>query len=442
MDTIAGGNAIPTDGRLGAYLDIPQFSEVDTEAKLRNIIRHRLGTYINLDQSFSNLTGGSSGNLSQCDISVQEHQHELSTQRRFDGEMTSSDSARNMAGKERGRGRRPSLKESEMYTCPRRASSNNWVTPFKFSKEELSAFLPRRSFFSCHDKALKDAGYDTDPSTKKQEVKEVRQQNKRELKDVRRDSVVSERKASVISKCEEMEKLLPEIVISRSEDGQDREVRDGSRPNSPATNDGKAKHVSSKTKLARKKMEDDFNKNAHKAVTEYLRHVKENPAEYIDQIKRLEANSIETKPVEKLIKTAMIYQRGQHGQARSSLVVRASHDLTLRYTDPGQWQNANKERNQTFAIGKKESSLAKPGQDGDKESKPEIDEGKTELDKCRYKAEKWMKTVPMVQQLRARQMALEEVGEEDGEVSQWWDSLRTCNYLRRFVITDAAGHSK
>ncbi|XP_046564901.1 uncharacterized protein LOC124273672 [Haliotis rubra] len=439
MDTIADRTAISTNGRLGAYLDVPQLLEVDTETKLRNIIRHRLGKCINLDQSVSDLTGGSTGNVSPCELCVQERLSEASTHGRFDGEMTLPDSARNMACRGRGRGRRQSLKESEMYTCPRRSSNNNWDASFKFTKEELSAFLPRRSFFNCHDKALKDAGYDTGTSSKKQEPK---RQTKSDLKDIRRDSVVSERKVSVISKCDESEILLPEIVITQTEDGQDKQIHDGSRPNSPATNDGKGRPLPSKTKLARRKMEDDFNKNAHKAVTEYLRHVKENPAEYIDQIRRLEAASVETKPVERLIKTAMIYQRGQHGQSRSSLVVRASHDLTLRYTDPGQWQTANKERNQAFTFGKKESSLAKPGQDGDKESKPETDEGKTELDRCRFKAEKWMKTVPMFQQLRARQMALEEVGEEDGEVSQWWEFLRTCNYLRRYDIPDTEGQHK
>ncbi|XP_067682098.1 uncharacterized protein [Haliotis asinina] len=439
MDTIADRTAASTNGRLGAYLDVPQLLEVDTETKLRNIMRHRLVTSkcVNLDQSFSDLTGGPTGNGSPCEYCVQDRLPDPSVHGRLEGEMTLRDTAGSMACRGRGRGRRQSLKESEMYTCPRRSSSNNWDASFKFTKEELSAFLPRRSFFSCHDKALKDAGYDTS-TTKKQESK----RHTKSDQDARRESVVNERKVSVISKGDESEMLLPEIVVTQTEDGQDKQIRDGSRPNSPAMNDSKGRHLSSKTKVARKKMEDDFNKNAHKAVTEYLRHVKENPAEYIDQIRRLEAASIETKPVERLIKTAMIYQRGQHGQSRSSLVVRASHDLTLRYTDPGQWQSINKERNQAFTFGKKDSSLAKPGQDGDKESKPETDEGKTELDKCRYKAEKWMKTVPMCQQLRARQMALEEVGEEDGEVSQWWEFLRTCNYLRKCDIADTEGQAK
>jgi hypothetical protein len=56
---------------------------------------------------------------------------------------------------------------------------------------------------------------------------------------------------------------------------------------------------------------------------------------------------------------------------------------------------------------------------------------KTEYEKMKIKLDKWLKTVTAAQLLKAKELSLKELGEEDKLQSQWWSTLQPCRYLRQ-----------
>ena len=280
--------------------------------------------------------------------------------------------------------------------------SQPWET--KLTKKELDALLPRKSFFSCHDKALRDAGYIPEEIEKRNlERKEKRKIFRDKLFKTRcGQNNIDNNNATFLHK-DPNDTLL------------DSDVKDKTTPRA------RNKH-------------DDLPKVEHKALTEYLRYVKENTNEYLEYLSRIRKTSCEDWVVRNLIKTAMVFQKGHHGVPYTTPTVRASHTLSPRFADPGLWQQLNKELTSRRLI-TMDSSISKLSIEKEKDTKLDSDDQKTDYEKVLSRAEKWAKTVSTAQFLRARQEALKEVEEEDTDVTKWWINMKKCNYIRNNTST-------
>ena len=357
-------------------------------------------------------------------------------------------------------GRTSLLKESNK---PRRSQSalerpkskarGSFSDPFKFTKQELEWYLPRKSFFDCHDKALKEAGVETAVTSSRREQMKQRVtekiQRERELREKRKElenpkpeeikpeasaamedshvgieDIGSEREAdakSEIDKCEADDDVviakLQEVQTSMSKPTQTRKT--------------------SKHKKKQHDYDEDDVRVDHQPLLQYLRYVQDHPEEFHAHRKQLiQQEHVGSRASPWIVRLAEINERRNVSTAQclvsKSVVLDAARDIRPRTTDPGQWTMSQKERallgNMTPG---KVNAFTAVKQDLPTHDSQNQDDGKSDFEKEKVKLEKWLKTVTTAGLIKAKELALRELGEEDTYQTRWWSSLQTCSYLRQ-----------
>ncbi|XP_033735350.1 uncharacterized protein LOC117323926 [Pecten maximus] len=320
------------------------------------------------------------------------------------------------------------------------------VPNLRVTKAELEYYLPKRSFFSCHDKALKDAGYgpaktprqtrmieawakqtecktngDRVPTPQDTENTLDRDNQLTAVGDLvdKGDDAFQRHPSESLSEVGNKESV--HSVVSQLHDQKlSRQVSNISiRSNAPLT------RKLSKLSRRRGDYDEDEIRVDFQPLFLYLKYINENQDEYLHQHKQYKYG---IPSQDSIVKMGNIYRRGRHGSSSDSLLVNAVHDIKPRFSDPGQWTNTNKEKTLLNLT----SSKKEPGPVLSKHEShdPGADEPKTEFEKIKHKMEAWLKTVTTAQLVKAKELALRELGEEDVSQSRWWVSLRSCHYLR------------
>ncbi|XP_060072795.1 uncharacterized protein LOC132552623 [Ylistrum balloti] len=319
---------------------------------------------------------------------------------------------------------RPSTAYTSMSNSPRRSMETR--RSFKITKEDLEHFLPKKSFFNCHDKVLKDAGFEVEEvspaGAKKRQFMQLLQQRNKDR--IERDKARKMPPPKVLG-------LLDLYELECSADDSNSTLVSFEDQQSNNKNKKNAKSTSKK----KGDLDEEEIRVDYQLLLIYLKYIKANPEEFLQYHQKHSAsvNLVHVRQGDSLVKLGGIFQRGRHGISTESILVKAVHDIRPRFTDPGQWTSANKEKELlALTTTKKENSTpaAKPEQTK-KETSNNQDEPKTEYERIKLKLDGWLKTVTTAQLNKAKELALKELGQEDVSLSRWWISLKSCNYIRQ-----------
>ncbi|XP_069117566.1 uncharacterized protein [Argopecten irradians] len=321
------------------------------------------------------------------------------------------------------RSQRPSTANTNMSNSPRRGMETR--RSFKITKEDLEHSLPKKSFFNCHDKVLKDAGFEVEEvspaGAKKRQFMQLLQQRNRDR--IERDKARKMPPPKVLGLLD-----LYELECSTEEHSTSVVSFEDQQ-----SNNNKSKKNSKSTSKKKGDDEEDIRVD-YQLLLIYLKYIKANPEEFLQYHEKhaSSVNLIHVRQGDSLVKLGSIFQRGRHGISTESILVKAVHDIRPRFTDPGQWASANKEKELlALTSTKKENSTPAKPEPIKKEATNNQEEPKTEYERIKLKLDGWLKTVTTAQLNRAKELALRELGQEDVSLSRWWISLRSCNYIRQ-----------
>ena len=334
---------------------------------------------------------------------------------------------------------------------PRRKSRD----PFLFTKAELNWYLPRKSNFDCHDKALKDAGLMSEETINKMEMRKKRIEEKlRREKEARLRAKQAKEGTSDQTKDEsgtEIENQSPvvDLKVHNIEDENEEEFHEEpdlitaveiTQTNQTGVYLSTSQPTKKPTKGKRKGRRDDDEDDVrvdYQPLLVYLRFVQENPDDFLSYQKspsQIQFPGHKADP--RTLRMAQIMERKNRSCVinNESILVQAVKAIRPRVTDPGQWQVANKERNLINNLGaintRKETQLQNTKQESS-DSHQSSEEPKTEYEKEKFKLDKWLKTLSTAQLNKAKELALKDLGEEDFYQTRWWSALQTCSYIRQ-----------
>ena len=135
-----------------------------------------------------------------------------------------------------------------------------------------------------------------------------------------------------------------------------------------------------------------------------------------------------------LINMGEAYQRSNSRGTPESLVLQAAYELGHNHLLP---VCAKHEKQETTRINKmiKDANKSKRGslrnvrisvKKGD-----EVIEKVSKVQKSHVELEIWLKTLTTVQMLKARELALKQMGESEHTMRKWWVTQKYCRYLRQ-----------
>ncbi|XP_052057802.1 uncharacterized protein LOC127698392 [Mytilus californianus] len=290
---------------------------------------------------------------------------------------------------------------SSQNSCQSSKKTKKVYSGIRFTKKELEYYLPKRSNFSCHEKALKDAGYDLEAMESKRRRRFTRKQN---IKD-----------KEIEEKLKEIEDVNTSPIVDVA--SHENEIKE---PDDEQTE----MERSNKPKRKGKRKDEQEVKVDHTVLLQYLKYVLDNREEYfLHKRQYIQQNTtlLNVDPACTIARFGRAFQRGQHGIITEPFLLEVTRGIKSNYGDTQQWVSSNKEK-QTQGV---------------PNLKPEIQEttidekDKTEYEKVKLKLDKWLKTITTAQLLKAKELSLKELGEEDKLQSQWWSTLQPCRYLRQ-----------
>lgn len=332
----------------------------------------------------------------------------------------------------------------------RGSDEDSWIGPamwnMPITKEELKRALPRHSVFSCHDKALRDAGFDV-------ECKAWRQRKRLDPSSYHTNGVTDKTGISSSVKMAETSKIV-------TDDSGQASVEDkvNSLPAVSSSTDGDTAVGDQRKGL---KSEMSHCMREWRPLIQYLTYVHNNPEEYRQMCARTAA--AKTVPASALYSTqvttdssddlssASLVRMGRAFEWRSrgedqvaDDVVRAAYALRPRSAYPVRFNKTTKDWPipPTPMTPRKESSInlsaaavarQKPKSGNKTRPRPEAAEDADdvmEVDRRRLQAVEWTQTVTTEQLTRAKIQVLKDLGHEERELSQWWMAFRNCHYLR------------
>lgn len=280
------------------------------------------------------------------------------------------------------------------------------------SKKVLEAYLPRKSFFSSHDKVLRDAGFQVDDAMKNKKRPNWK----------------------LILRMHTEEELNPDFGSTEEDktaasDPQVKEESDDDTEDTPNLMDavetlisqGKDSQLSKrKLKAAAKKLALE-DKSEYKPLLEYLKYINEHPEEYMNMT-RYSSKNTDYKHPSVMVRMARVYRKAHHGTARNNIFTHALAGLKPKLAEATSQRHG---RGEQFGTNKKDQTEAPQEQ-----TSVSQDEGKSEIEKLKIKTEKWMGGLTTMQTLKAKEFALKDLGEEDITVTKWWLAFKSCHYLR------------
>ena len=284
------------------------------------------------------------------------------------------------------------------------------------SKKALEAYLPRKSFFSSHDRVLREAGYQVDDAMKNKKRPNWRLILRMHTEEELNPDFGSEPEKTIVKELQIKEESdddgeetlhlvdAVETLMSQEKDGQPSKRR---------------------LKLAAKKLGME-EKCDYKQLLDYLKYINDHPEEYMNMA-RYSSKNMDYKHPSVMVRMARVFRKAHHGTARNNIFTHALAGLKPKIADP-----QTQQRHGRGEHGRNEFGAVKKDQtDGPQEqtNSPQ-EEGKTEIEKLKFKTEKWMGGLTTMQILKAKELALKDMGEEDITVTKWWLAFKTCNYLR------------
>ena len=380
-------------------------------------------------------------------------------------------------------------------------------------KPKVQDYLPKRSFFSCHDNLLMDAGInprdlsDLETSKRKLKVSED-EQNSPDVEDEPNVEQVIDKVTETIPVPDTKLDVQEEYIQTAAKD--ETKIRSISTVNLDefSENDQElslSQSVSSLYIAARvtgviARMKKSRNKSSSggpaprrrhlssqceeydsktikadsKPIVDYLKLVKEKPEQYL-AMKNMQEGKTGVGAIDNLVSAGKIFSKGRS----QSLVVQAAYELGSK-TQPKMVQRYEAEK---AKLGKKKvSSVSKPQsrpqssthrQSTTQNPKSKLQQGinalsalnalagatteetevvpngnttsngwaevraqMTDVERKKAEVEHWLKKLTTSQVVKAREMALRELGEENASIRRWWLSHKYCRYLRKRTTDD------
>ena len=283
------------------------------------------------------------------------------------------------------------------------------------SKKYLEAYLPRKSFFSSHDRVLREAGFQVDDA-----MKNKKRPNWRLILRMHTDEELN---PDFGKETEQPATNEPQI-----KEGSDDEVSESinlmEAVETLISHEKEGQSAKRKLRFAAKKLglED---KSDYKPLLDYLKYINDHPEEYMTMT-RYTTKNMDYKHPSVMVRMARVFRKAHHGTARNNIFTHALAGLKPKFVEATAQRHGRAELGRTeFSTGKKEQ-----GESPQEQSSASQDEGKSEIEKLKIKTEKWMGTLTTMQILKAKEYALKDVGEEDISVTKWWLAFKTCHYLR------------
>jgi len=309
-------------------------------------------------------------------------------------------------------------KQTVAFQLPKRPKSvGGW------SKKDLDIFLPRKSYFNVHDKLLEEAGIDV-----KSEEERNRKPDWRSLLRMHTmDELFPPRKET-----ENSDKGFIPPVVPDSDEDDDGSNADNVESYMSAHGGKDHGSVQRKPRISKKKITLGSDKEGFKQLLEYLKYISENPDEYINMSQYTHKNTDHKHP-DTMVRLGRAFRRGHHCAVRNNIFIHAIAGLKPKYVESGNTSSRQPGAPKVTATKKAdESGRATPivASTSTIERDKNANSDETELEKIKKKTEAWMKTVSTHQFMRAKDLALRELGEEDVNVSKWWVAFQNCHYLR------------
>ncbi|KAL3872848.1 hypothetical protein ACJMK2_036035 [Sinanodonta woodiana] len=301
-----------------------------------------------------------------------------------------------------------------------RRGRTSFVRPSSFSRDELDYFLPKRNFFSSHDIVLRDAGYEVEDTAKARQ----RALWKSKLNAIRAkmDLNIAQEHDKSTNSAESDQLIKSQSVFLSTGNLSDFSSfvdQTAGQQEKPLPKESIAPSLKKSQKL-KKKPTDDFDdvRVDHKPLVEYLKFIRENPEEYMSMVHFTGSNQ-DHQHTDRLVRTARAFYRGHNGPSRNmSVVHHALSQLKLKNVDPSPPPTANKEKTSSGTS---------------------QEDDKTEIEKHKLKLDKWLRSISTIQLIKAKELALKEIGEEDINAC-WWITLQTCSYLRKVILPSESAH--
>lgn len=317
-----------------------------------------------------------------------------------------------------------------------------------FTKTELEEALPRKSFFSCHEKALKDAGYETDVSKIDTQSRKygrtantARNVTLTETETSHNVEIQSERKLAINSDSDVDISDLGEVQTDSTRAVLDEDI-------------GQLKTIAKEVdylRLSGHAQQKRWPETVKADLVEcrplvaYLEYVKDNKQEFLEHLKTSRTVTYEEPWSVSLRKMGRAFElRNNGGKMKShgdDVTVLAAKTLRPRTAD---FTKFNKQQKKEMFIS--ETTTGKMRSQAD-EKRPRVknismlaamtaaakdDElPTTELERRMMKAEDWCKSVPTDTFIRARIQSLRQLGSDDLELTNWSEAFKNCHYIRR-----------
>lgn len=283
------------------------------------------------------------------------------------------------------------------------------------SKKALEAYLPRKSFFSSHDRVLREAGFQVDDAMKNKKRPNWRLILRMHTEEELNPDFGAEEKTEVKE---------PQNKEESDDDGE--ETFNFIDAVETLMSQGKDDQTPKRRlKLTAKKLGME-EKCDYKQLLDYLKYINDHPEEYMNMA-RYSSKNTDYKHPSVMVRMARVFRKAHHGTARNNIFTHALAGLKPKIAEPQTQQRHGRGEHSRadFGASKKDQNDIPQEQ-----SNSPLEEGKTEMEKLKFKTEKWMGGLTTMQILRAKELALKDMGEEDITVTKWWLAFKTCNYLR------------
>lgn len=340
-----------------------------------------------------------------------------------------------------------------------RPNLRSFASHGKFTKFELSKALPRKSFFNCHDKVLKEAGLEVEDAATKRRAERL----KARLELIAKEFEPRPTKPLIENNNNKSDMdPITEVSLLETDDKEpitnhdDNEEADSLNHGNNEANlddmiDGKLRPLDSlhvhQSHGKKKRLHPEKSDHVDcKPLAHYLEYVKENQTEYENFChSSLNSSVNKNKPIRRLINMGRAFELRHLGGSPKTktddVIVMAAKAVRPRTSDASKYHKSNEHDRALKVSGHDNSHLRQtrpPSEDKRRQEKnssntnttKEEEHAKTELEKKKLKAEEWAMSVSTNTLTKAKLQSLRELGTDDEELSKWWVAFKKCHYLR------------
>ncbi|KAH9492149.1 hypothetical protein Btru_048738 [Bulinus truncatus] len=331
----------------------------------------------------------------------------------------------------------PRLTHVHSTVRPRQQYFSDYERPY--TKYELAEALPRKSFFCCHEKALREAGVQISARPNRTSAHLVRNQPAllRQEMTMPEDGINTGSPDSVISNGDS-HTIVDEQQFIKSE-VKNTTLCEEKMPSAGETAEVRPMVVTEEVDLlqtpdvaVRKKSYADAMADSvvNEPLFKYLEYVKRNQKDFLQYMQTIKPTADDEQ--NSFIKLGHAFELRHHGGSMkissNDIVVLAANILRHRTSHhQGKFDRAKEPngpaRAQAENVKILTDSITAQTQKDDLLAK-------TELEKRRLKAEEWARSVNTHTLNRTKQLVLKQLGSPDHSHDVSWETLQNCQYLR------------